>query len=128
MTRRRFRRPATRIAALTLSLAAAPAMAGATLSLPLELGAEDNVRSVVYSCADGTELTVQYINARANALAIIPLAGEELIFVNVMSGSGARYVSGAREWWTKGDDATLRDEMSEAGPVECSDKAAKTGD
>ncbi|PVA10971.1 hypothetical protein DC366_04075 [Pelagivirga sediminicola] len=105
-------------------LPAAPALAGAVVALPLDLGSQGTVSSAVYSCSDGTELNVQYINTDANALAIIPLAGEELIFVNVVSGSGARYVNGAREWVTKGDDGMLNDELAQTEALKCSDKAA----
>ncbi len=106
-----------------LAMGAAPALAGAPLSLSLKMGPQDELRSIRYSCNDGTELNVQYINIGANALAMIRLAGDDLIFVNVISGSGARYVSGAREWWTKGAEATLRNEATGAGPVTCSDMA-----
>ncbi len=111
--------------AAVIAAAPAPALAGATVSLPLEMGPEDTIMSVRYSCADGTELVVQYINSRANALAIMQLAGEDLIFVNVIAGSGARYVSGAREWWTKGDEGSLRNKMSGADAVTCTDMSGE---
>lgn len=109
---------------ITLALVAfgLPVAAKATLSLPIEIGAEGDVRSISYTCADGTDLTVQYINAGANSLAVIPLEGQDMIFVNVIAGSGARYVAGAREWWTKGNSGTLRDETSKANPVTCTAK------
>lgn len=107
-----------------LALPLAPVMAGAVLSMSLEMGPKDSVHSINYSCADGSELNVQYINSAANNLAVLRLAGEDLIFVNVMSGSGARYVNGAREWWTKGNEGTLRNQMTEAGPVSCTDTSA----
>lgn len=107
-----------------MAVSSVPALAGATLAVPLVLGPQDTAHSVGYSCDDGTDLTVQYINAQGNRLAIIPLAGEELIFVNVVSGSGARYVTGAREWLVKSDEARLHDKMSDAGPVHCTDRAA----
>ncbi len=109
--------------AAVLAMGAAPALAGAPLSLSLQMGPQDELRSIRYSCNDGTELNVQYINTGANALAVMRLAGDDLIFVNVISGSGARYVSGAREWWTKGAEATLRNETTGADPVTCSDMA-----
>lgn len=102
-----------------------PAQAQATLSLPVALGQDGSVSGVRYSCADGTKLSVQYVNAGANSLALIPLKGETLIFVGVVSGSGARYASGARIWWTKGDEATLSDEMGDAQPVTCAAAAKK---
>ncbi|WP_113910485.1 MliC family protein [Roseovarius dicentrarchi] len=109
--------------AAALATGAAPALAGAPLSLSLQMGQQDSVNAVRYSCTDGTELTVQYVNSGANALAVMRLAGDDLIFVNVISGSGARYVSGAREWWTKGAEATLRNETMGADAVTCTDMA-----
>ncbi|HEY9037646.1 MAG TPA: MliC family protein [Roseovarius sp.] len=111
--------------AAAMALGTAPALAGAPLSLSLEMGPKDGVRSIGYSCADGTELNVQYISSGANALAVMRLAGQDLIFVNVISGSGARYVSGAREWWTKGPEGTLRDGTSGADAVTCTDMSAE---
>lgn len=111
--------------AAVMAINAAPTLAGGSpLSLSLEMGPQDEVRAIRYSCADGTELNVQYINSRANSLAVMRLAGQDLIFVNVVSGSGARYVSGAREWWTKGAEGSLRSETSDADPVTCSDMSA----
>ena len=64
-------------------------------------------KTVRYECdANGVKLglpaqafAVDYINAGANSLAVLPIAGESRIFVNVTSGSGARYASGDLIWW-----------------------------
>ncbi len=114
------------IVILAAAIGAGPAMSGALLSVPVELGAEGTILTVQHSCSDGTDLSVQYINGAANTLALIPLTGEDLIFVNVISGSGARYVSGTRTWWAKGDEATLSDETGEAEPITCAAKGATT--
>ena len=50
----------------------------------------------------------EYLNSDPNFLAIVPVGGSKLVFVNVLSGSGARYVAGSFEWFTKGSDATLQ--------------------
>jgi membrane-bound inhibitor of C-type lysozyme len=42
---------------------------------------------------------VTYINGAGNSLAVIPVNGSSLIFVNVASGSGARYAAGQYVWW-----------------------------
>ncbi|WP_446744209.1 MliC family protein [Silvibacterium acidisoli] len=44
--------------------------------------------------------SVEYINSGSNHLAVVPIHGESQIFANVVSGSGARYASGALIWWT----------------------------
>ncbi|MFD0857435.1 MliC family protein [Roseovarius aquimarinus] len=127
-----FKQPAARIArhiaprialgaALTFAGAAASAQTG--LMLPLELGPDGEVNSVAYTCDDGTKLKVQYVNAGRNALALIPLKGETVVFAGVVSGSGARYVSGANVWWSKGDGAELTDETGDAQPVSCTSGA-----
>jgi len=107
---------ATAAATSTIGMAEAQS----SLSVPLALGPDGSVQAVQYSCSDGTEIAVQYVNAGSNSLALIPLAGETIVYVNVVAGSGARYVSGASEWWTKGDEARLSSELGDAEAVDCS--------
>lgn len=109
---------------LVAGIANAAAGADVTVSIPLDIGAMDSVTSHRYSCGDGQDFAVQYVNAGANALAILSVDGEERIFVNVVSASGARYASGAYVWWTKGDTATLQNEMLEGGDLECQSQDA----
>lgn len=97
---------------------AAPLWSGELPSLSQLLGADATVISTDYTCDKGGPIQVRYINSSHNNLAIVPVDGVERIFVNVMSGSGARYVSGQFEWWTKGNSATLRDEMANTS-AEC---------
>jgi membrane-bound inhibitor of C-type lysozyme len=42
--------------------------------------------------------TVEYVNGAGNSLAILPIEGRSLIFVSVLTGSGARYASGRYIW------------------------------
>ncbi|WP_158234178.1 MliC family protein [Oceaniglobus indicus] len=110
-----------RISLLTLaSLAiAGTASADVSLSIPLELGTIGSVHAQSYTCGEAEPFTVQYINTDANTLAIVPVDGEDRVFVNVVSGSGARYVSGAHVWWSKGDTATLENTMDEKDVADC---------
>ena len=96
-----------------------PAFAGASLTIPLETGTEANIITARYSCAGGAPFAVQYINAGENSLALIPVDGSERVFVATVSASGARYVSDAHEWWSKGDGATLDDTMTEEPATDC---------
>src|SRR5690606_28096256 len=64
-------------------------------------------RVVRYDCGDGGPLTADYIIAAPNYLAVIELEGKKLVFVTVLSASGARYAAGEYEWWTKGGEGTL---------------------
>ncbi len=90
-------------AVLLACLAARPAGAA---GLSLEGGAR---RTVSYDCGTTGPRKVTYVNAAENALAIVDIDGSERIFVNVISGSGARYASGGYVWWTKGPEASLYD-------------------
>lgn len=116
------------ILALAMCTAAAAAAAQATLSIPLKSGAADSVHSQTYTCGDGEPFSVQYVNAGANALAIFPIDGKDRIFVNAVSASGARYVSGVYVWWTKGDTATLKNEIEEDSLKSCQSRDSAPSD
>ena len=104
---------------LSLVLTAGTASADVTVSLPLGIGAMDSVTSQTYACSDGRGFDVQYVNAGKNALAVMDIDGEYRVFVNVVAGSGAKYVSGADVWWTKGDTATVENTLDDSGLLEC---------
>ena len=104
----------------SLLLAASPALAAVDLNVGINLSGDVQIVTTVYGCGEGTEpLTVKYINAAPNFFAIIPIEGEDVVFVNVISASGAKYVAGEYEWWNKGSDATLHNvtEGLDAAPV-----------
>ncbi len=108
--------------AIVAVLFAGAAHADVSLSVPLHTGATSTVTTATYSCAGGEPFQVQYVNAGANSLALLPIDGEERIFVNVVSGSGARYAAGQYIWWSKGDTATLENEMEEGSLKDCVSK------
>ncbi|RYE55972.1 MAG: hypothetical protein EOP20_09565 [Hyphomicrobiales bacterium] len=85
----------------------------ATLTLTLDTNSDIERSTVIYQCDSGSGFRVQYVNAAPNFLAILPVDGESHIFATALSASGARYVSGPYEWWSDGDEATLRDLRSE---------------
>jgi len=98
------------VAALpALPLHAAPARAS------LESLHFTDVRTIDYRCTGERKMSVRYYNSDDNHLALLRLEGKSLLFVTVMSGSGARYVSRQYEWWTKGNEATLRDTLKGEG-------------
>jgi len=75
-----------------------------------------------YQCEGLEPFAVDFINAEPNFLAIVPIGPRKLVFVNVLSGSGAKYVAGQYEFWTKGTDATLTDLQADPQtPVNCSE-------
>ncbi|MEP9371668.1 MliC family protein [Mesorhizobium sp. KR1-2] len=79
------------------------------ITLSIEASAEAQIRSLTYKCGKDAPLSVSYVNADPNFLAIVPIDGKSIVFASAISGSGARYTSGKYEWWTKGDEAFLRD-------------------
>ncbi len=106
----------TTLTGLCACILAAPVSAQTTVALPLD-GA--TLTTAAYSCNGGEPFQVRYLNAGPNSLALIPIDGEERIFVNVISGSGARYVAAQYEWWSKGDSATLTNLMEEGSAQDC---------
>ena len=117
-------RALTAIAAIAL---ASPAFADVSVGVGLSISGEAEIKTVNYLC-EGREapLSVQYINAAPNFLALIPIEDKTLIFVTTVSASGAKYESGQFVWWDKGSDATLSDvtEGLDAAPVlTCSENA-----
>lgn len=108
------------IAAFALATAASPALAKVELNVGINLSGDVQIQTAIYGCGDTIEpITVKYVNAEPNYFAIIPLGGKDIVFVNVLTASGAKYVSGQLEWWNKGADATLHDitEGLDAAPV-----------
>lgn len=89
--------------------ASAPQAATASLTISLDSTGDIERKLALYQCDEGQALSVQYINAAPNFLAILPVEGHNHIFAAALSASGARYVSGPFEWWSKGGEATLRD-------------------
>jgi membrane-bound inhibitor of C-type lysozyme len=102
----------------------------ASASLTLTLESPGNIeRSVVnYLCEDDSALSVQYINAVPNFLAVVPVDGQNLVFASTISASGARYVSGPYEWWSHQGEATLRDLTQDEGadPIATCTEASNT--
>jgi membrane-bound inhibitor of C-type lysozyme len=80
-------------------------------------------RSIVqYDCGTDDPLGVEYINAAPNFLAIVPVDGQKLVFVTVLSASGARYAAGEYEWWTRGGEASLANlARPEDEPLTCTE-------
>lgn len=108
---RRLRRPflSPRLFAASIALAApAGAAAAADITLPTDAASVDRIEAA-YDCRKAGKITVLYVNAGSDSLAVVPVEGGRRIFVTVLSGSGARYASGPYVWWTKGRDASLYD-------------------
>ena len=95
-----------------LALVAASGVASAADLLPLPDIRTSHRVTQKYTCATGRILQVTYLNAtNGQSFAVLPVKGKQMLFVNVMSGSGAKYQAGSYTWWTKGPQATLYDAM-----------------
>jgi membrane-bound inhibitor of C-type lysozyme len=105
-------RPALAAAILASLLAPAAAQAAQT-SLQIELSTQSDFQRhvITYDCGAAEPVTVSYINAAPNFLALVPIEGEaeQLVFAAAIAASGVRYVAGQWVWWTKGVDASLYD-------------------
>lgn len=98
---------------------AAPAFADAGVTLGLSLTGSAEIKSVQYTCEHHDPVTMQYINAAPNYLAVLPLDGKTLVFASVLAASGTKYVSGQYELFSKGPQINLQDvtEGLDAAPV-----------
>ena len=108
-----------RAVALVVASLATSAMADSGVNLDLTLRGDAEIKTVNYACENQDPVSVEYINAAPNFLAVMQLAGQTVVLVNVITASGAKYVSGTYEWWNKGNTATLHDvtEGLDAAPV-----------
>lgn len=110
--------------ACTLGLAALPAQARPGID-----GVRfDAPRTVRYRCDEGRQLTARYFNGADNQIVILRLDGKPpLLFVSVLTGSGARYAHGIHQWITKGDEGRLQDltRGDDAPPAYANCKAVK---
>jgi membrane-bound inhibitor of C-type lysozyme len=89
--------------------------AHAVLAMPLTVPQIQtaSTQTTRYDCKDGKSVSVQYTNTRnRQSFAALTVDGRKLLFVNVIAGSGARYVADQYTWWTKGPQANLYDEMA----------------
>jgi len=105
--------------AASLMLTAAPALA-LDSAITLDLGPGDGERTTMrYDCEGLESFDVHYLNVQPNFLAIVPVEGEDLLFVSVLSASGARYASNQYVWWTRGPEASLYDltQGEDADPI-----------
>ncbi len=99
-------------------------LGGLDVSSAVILNFTGNVEQKVvqYNCEQPEPLTVRYVNAAPNYLAFLTVEGRTLVFVTVLSASGAKYAAGEYEWWTKGSEATLANLTTpDAAPIACTE-------
>ncbi|AXW87049.1 hypothetical protein CKQ53_08685 [Lonsdalea britannica] len=77
------------------------------------------VSKQMYVCDDGSKLGVMYYSNEPNHAALVNIPDKgKILMVNVPAASGARYVGNVYEWWTKGDNGTLK-QVIEDKNIEC---------
>lgn len=94
--------------------AALAALNGTAWAEPLQFAQMQakNRQTNKYTCATGKILQVTYWNTtNGQSFALVPVKGKQLLFVNTMAASGAKYQAGSYTWWTKGPRADLYDAM-----------------
>lgn len=106
-----------------LPIAAAAMMGNVDVSAQVVLSMTGNFErnTVQYQCEGLEPFSVDFINAEPNFIALVPIGDKKLVFVNVLSADGARYVAGQYEFWTKGAEATLTDLQADPQSVTCSE-------
>jgi membrane-bound inhibitor of C-type lysozyme len=99
----------------TITAAGLTALYGNAWAAPVQFAEiqAENRQTHEYTCATGKILQVTYWNtANGQSFALVPVNGKQLLFVNTMSASGAKYQAGSYTWWTKGPRADLYDATS----------------
>lgn len=89
---------------------------GAAVAAPLTVPQiqVSTTNALHYSCRDGKSLNVTYMNTtNKQSFALVVVNGRKLLFVNVLSGSGAKYMADHFTWWTKGPEGTLTDNTAD---------------
>ncbi len=107
-----------------LPLAAAAMMGNVDVSAQVVLSLTGDFQKTThtYQCEMIEKpFTVEFINAEPNFLAIVPVGERKMVFVNVISADGAKYVAGQFEFWTRGAEATLSDVQADPQSVQCSE-------
>lgn len=107
-----------------LPLAAAAMMGNVDVSAQVVLSLTGDFQKTThtYQCEMIEKpFTVEFINAEPNFLAIVPVGERKMVFVNVISADGAKYVAGQFEFWTRGAEATLTDVQADPQSVQCNE-------
>ena len=117
-----------------LCLGVNPAFASKATNLQIKLASATTVdrQTVLYTCQGNGDaaaellsrlpkkrIAVQYINADAISLAVLPIEGQTQVFSNVIAADGAKYAAAQYVWWNKGNDAFFSSDMDDKALVTC---------
>lgn len=105
-----------RSAALTAGALCLVSVSCAAVAMPLTVPQIQTAttNTLRYECHGGSTLTVQYMNTKnKQSFALLTVDGRKMLFVNVLAGSGAKYVGDHYTWWTKGPEGSLTDDTAD---------------
>ena len=89
-------------------------LTGCSASFSLPGPGETATSRAVYQCDDGQRLAVVYYHKDLNRIAVVKKGSEpEIVMVNVISGSGAKYNGNVYQWWSKGHSGSFTDLMKD---------------
>jgi membrane-bound inhibitor of C-type lysozyme len=115
--------------ALALAGAAVSAASAAhAAQLTVEEIDADARQPTVYQCANEKQpLRVSYWRAgNGQSFALVPVNGQQMLFVDTVSGSGVRYQAGRYTWWTKGRRRRCATRSPTRMPRRCSATACRS--
>nr|WP_233865659.1 MliC family protein [Paraburkholderia adhaesiva] len=102
-------RAAHAAAALALVCGAATVRAHAAQLVVHEIQTQSR-HTFSYTCANGKTFKVTYLNAKnGQSFAVLPVRGQNFLFVSTIAASGVKYQADRYTWWTKGPRADLFD-------------------
>ncbi|WP_179401728.1 MliC family protein [Burkholderia guangdongensis] len=106
-----FRQTLAALAVVGLTLSAAHAA-----QLTVEEVDADARQTTLYQCANQPKpVRVSYWrSSNGQSFALVPVDGQQLLFVDTVSASGVHYQAGRYTWLQKGNEGTLRDEIADA--------------
>lgn len=93
-----------------------------SLHIPLAPAVSVQEQKTLYRCKGPRDLRqkllkgdfpVTYLNAGATSLAVLSVEGQTLVFTNVISASGAKYVADRFVWWSKGAEAFFSEDRKD---------------
>nr|WP_237442400.1 MliC family protein [Saccharibacter sp. 17.LH.SD] len=84
-----------------------------------ERKANSDQKELVASLPPERHFIVSYLNADTAALAAFPVDSKMLVFANIVSGSGAKYVADRYAWTTEGDEAMFSRVDREDSAINC---------
>lgn len=112
------------LAVLSLSMFSSISAFAGSLVIEVPDDPEPTKETIVYQCSSETQkqrVEATYYNIGEIALVDLKWNGKRIIAANVIAASGAKFVGGEYVWWTKGNEASFYNTLTEdrALSLEC---------